>query len=92
MKTLTIHRLVQAVLRDGMDEDTQRQWAERAVRAVNRVFPYVTFATWQDCQRYLPHAQACAALTKQWNMTFIEAAGLLNRTGWYLTGSDGDTG
>ncbi len=38
-KTLSIHRLVQEVLKDQMDEETQRQWAERAVRAVSRVFP-----------------------------------------------------
>src|SRR5436305_1677448 len=30
--TLTIHRLVQAVIKDEMNEETQRQWAERAVR------------------------------------------------------------
>jgi len=40
-KTLTIHRLVQAVLKDGMDEETQRQWAERTVQAVNEAFPDV---------------------------------------------------
>ena len=38
-RTLEIHRLVQAVLKQGMDEATQRLWAERAVRAVNRAFP-----------------------------------------------------
>lgn len=44
-KTLDIHCLVQAVLKDGMDEVTQRQWAERTVRAVNRAFPDVEFST-----------------------------------------------
>ncbi len=34
--TLQIHRLVQALLKQGMDETTQRLWAERAVRAVDR--------------------------------------------------------
>src|SRR5216683_1182294 len=37
--TLTIHRLVQAVLQDTMDKEMQRLWAERTVRAVNRAFP-----------------------------------------------------
>ncbi len=36
--TLSIHRLVQEVLKDQMNEGTQRLWAERTVRAVNRVF------------------------------------------------------
>ena len=39
--TLEIHRLVQTVLKQGMDEATQRLWAERVVRAVDRAFPYV---------------------------------------------------
>jgi hypothetical protein len=83
-KTLTIHRLVQAVLKDGMDEKTQRQWAESAVRAVNTTFPSVEFKTWERCRRFLPHAQACAELINQWGMEFAEAARLLSQTGQYL--------
>jgi hypothetical protein len=45
-KTLEIHRLVQAVLKQGMDEATQRLWAERAVRAVDPLFPGMEFSTW----------------------------------------------
>lgn len=81
---LTIHRLVQAVLKDGMDEATQRQWAERAVHAVNRAFPEVTLATWPGCQRCLPHAQFCASLIDRWNMTSAEAISLLKKAGSYL--------
>ncbi len=39
--SLSIHRPVQAVLKDGMDTDTQRLWAEKAIRVVNRTFPEV---------------------------------------------------
>jgi len=84
-RTLTVHRLVQEVLKDGMDEQTQHEWAERTVRAVNRAFPDPReFTLWGLCQRCLPHAQACAALIEQWGMTFTEAARLLNQTGYYL--------
>ena len=38
-RVLSVHRLVQAVLKDGMEVWLQRQWAEYAVRAVNHVFP-----------------------------------------------------
>ncbi len=41
MGTLTIHRLVQAVIQDTMDKETQRIWAERAVRAVNRAISHI---------------------------------------------------
>lgn len=81
---LTLHRLVQAVLTDQLDEQAQRLWAERAVRAVRKAFPEVKFATWQRCQRALPHALACAELIAQWDMAFPEAAQLLNRAGTYL--------
>src|SRR5439155_16436863 len=61
-QTLTIHRLVQAVLKDEMDEQTQRQWAERTVRAVSSAFPRVKYETWPQCERLLPHARACVEL------------------------------
>ncbi len=78
-KTLTIHRLVQAVLKDRMDEDAQREWAERAVRVVNAAFPAVSeLSAWPTCRRYLPHALICAELIERWGMDFPEAARLLH--------------
>ncbi len=82
--TLNIHRLVQAVLKDQMDEHAKHQWAERVVQAVNAAFPEVKFATWERCRLYLPHALACAALIETYRFTFKEAAGLLSRAGKYL--------
>jgi len=83
-QTLSIHRLVQEVLKDQMDEEAQRLWAERAVRAIYRVFPYPEFTKWDRCRRYLLHAQVCSALIEQWEMLFTEAATLLNYLGYYL--------
>ena len=83
-KTLTIHRLVQAVLKDSMDENTQRDWAERTVRAVNHIFPEVEFKNWNRIEKLLLQAQTCAALIEQWNMEFPEAAQLIDRTAYYL--------
>ncbi len=83
-KTLTVHRLVQAVLRDGMQEETQRQWAERAVRAINRVFPEFSFAVQEQCKRYVSHVQTCSEWITQWQMIFPEAAQLLGKAGHYL--------
>ncbi len=83
-KILVIHRLVQVVLKESLDAQAQQQWAERAVRAVNRAFPEVEFTRWQHCQQLLPHAQVCARLIEQWDMNFPEAAQLLHRAGSYL--------
>ena len=83
--TLTVHRLVQTVLKYHMDEPTQRQWAEYAVRAVNEAFPDVAdYRNWPLCQQFLPHAQTCAALIDQWQFAFSEAGRLCNQVGYYL--------
>jgi len=83
-RTLSVHRLVQEVLKSEMDEATQRRWAERVVRVVNRVFPEISFATWSLCQQYLPHVRICATLVERWNIICDGAAQLLNRAGIYL--------
>jgi tetratricopeptide (TPR) repeat protein len=79
------HRLVRDVLKQGMDQSTQRLWAERTVRAVGRAFPRVEFSTWPDCERLLPQAQVCAELVTQWGFAFPESARLLNDAGVYLS-------
>lgn len=85
-RTLTMHRLVQVVLKDCMDEDTRRKWAERVLRAVHHVFPReVAIGTWPRFgQRYLPHALCCIQLIERERMHFPEAAQLLSRVGAYL--------
>lgn len=81
---LSMHRLVQTVLKDRMDAETRRLWAECAVRSVNQLFPDADFDAWPTCERYLPHAQACSVLINQWNIESIEAARLLTMAGRYL--------
>ena len=88
---LMIHRLVQEVLKDGMDKETQHQWAERAVKAGNSAFPEVDVANWSRCQRCLPQAQTSAELIAQWNIAIPEAARLLDRAGTYLVERGGYT-
>lgn len=86
-ETYDIHRLVQAVLKDGLDSQLQRQWAERLVKAIARVFPDVDEiepSQWERIERLLPHAQACAELVKDWRLEFEEVAQLLNLIGRYV--------
>lgn len=86
-KTYDIHRLVQVVLRDAMDETTKRLWIERTVKATARVFPDVDsidLSQWDRIERLLPHAQACAELIQANNLELLEAAHLLNLTGRYV--------
>lgn len=85
-KTLSMHPLVQEVLRERMSPETRRLWAERATRAVNAVFPEVDVAGWRQCNRYFPHASACTSLilNSDYAMHFEEAARLLHQVGAYL--------
>ncbi|MFL5666593.1 MAG: tetratricopeptide repeat protein [Ktedonobacteraceae bacterium] len=81
---LSIHRLVQTVLKESMDQETQRAWAERTVRAVNAAFPKADYGTGANQQSYLPHVQECAALITQYHLHFPEAARLLYQAGAFL--------
>src|SRR5437763_1732349 len=83
-KSLSMHRLVQAVLRDGMDREAQHVWAERAIRAVNKAFPDIELKTWEKCQRYLPHVYICASYVDEYGLAFPEVARLLNEAAAYL--------
>ena len=83
-KTLSIHRLVQAVLRDAMDGAERECWAERATRAVSAALPAVEHANWSQWERLLAHAQACAGWIEQEHLILPEAVYLLNQAGFYL--------
>ena len=84
-RSYDIHRLVQAVLKDEMDDATRRLWAERAIRALCQVFPDdPTFTNKGLCERFLPSVISCTELIKQYEFDFDEGATLLNNTGSYL--------
>lgn len=59
--TLSLHRLVQAVLRESMSEQEQGVWLKRVIAALNATFPEVTPRTWRQCERLLPHVLTVAA-------------------------------
>lgn len=61
--TLSLHRLVQVVLREQMDEHEQTTYLRRAITALNQLFPEVTHEEWRRCERLLPHILACASIT-----------------------------
>jgi tetratricopeptide (TPR) repeat protein len=83
-RTCDVHRLVQAVIRDGMGTEMRGVWAERVVRAVARAYPGFQFSNWPQCERLLLHWGACASAIDQYQMEFAEASLLLNQAGYYL--------
>ena len=54
---LAVHRLVQAVVRDRLDEEGKKQWAGAVVEVVNDAFPaevQSAVENWPWCARLLP--------------------------------------
>jgi hypothetical protein len=66
---------VQAVLKDAMPEEQQREWAERAVRVVNAAFPD---GGWHPADHVLTYALVCASLIEQYQIASSEASRLLD--------------
>ncbi len=81
---LSIHRLVQAVLKDTMDQTTYLLWAERTMQAVEQVLPDVDHSTRKNYERCLSHALGCTQFIEQLGLTSLIAAQLLYLVAWYL--------
>jgi tetratricopeptide (TPR) repeat protein len=78
-----MHRLVQEVVRDRIDEQKQRMYAERVIRAVSEVFPSGFYETWKECERIVGQGNAAAELIDKWDIEAVEAGLLLHRMGIY---------
>jgi tetratricopeptide (TPR) repeat protein len=83
-KSLSVHRLMQAVLQDALSEAERRGWAERAMCAVNAAFPDVEYGTWAQCERLLPQALAAAQGIERHQLFSEEAGWLLYKTASHL--------
>ncbi|HYB00348.1 MAG TPA: FxSxx-COOH system tetratricopeptide repeat protein [Ktedonobacteraceae bacterium] len=84
--TLTIHRLTQAVIVDAMRDEEREKWTERAIAALNMVFPEVRYegwGQWERCERLLPHVLTVEAASVPM-VRNLELASLLIRTADYL--------
>ena len=85
-ETLTIHRLVQAVIRLTMNDAAFKQWAGVAVHVVSTSYPNDGYdvRTWPICEPLLPHASTALSHADAVQFTSPETARLLNEMGVYL--------
>jgi tetratricopeptide (TPR) repeat protein/transcriptional regulator with XRE-family HTH domain len=83
-ETISMHRLVQAVLRDLMDEQKRRELAECTIQVVSHLLSAINLLTWFHYKRYLLHAQQCAIWVEDYQITSEEARDLLMITGHFL--------
>lgn len=61
-QTLSIHRLVQVVIQEGMSEQEQLVWLRRVIKALNATFPEVTYQAWRQCERLQSHVLTCTTV------------------------------
>ncbi len=83
-KTLSIHRLVQVVLQDAMEEAERRSWAERVILSINVIFPRPDYDTWPQCERLLSQAWTAIQFIEQYQIISEEAEQLLYKMAHYL--------
>jgi tetratricopeptide (TPR) repeat protein len=79
-KAVSVHRLVQAVLEDGMEEQQQREWVENLVHVIADAFTSAKVET----ERLILHARRLADFIKRFSITTEMAARLLSLAGVYL--------
>ena len=83
-KMLSIHRLVQAVLRDAMGEAERRSWAEQVILSVNMAFPDPDYDTWSRCERLLSQAWTATQFIEQYQIIGEDVERLLQKMAHYL--------
>jgi hypothetical protein len=86
---LTVHRLLQQVVRDSLDSATKVARVEVAVRLLERALPFGARADpglWPVCARLLPHALAATEHAEQLGVEPLATAGLLESAADYLHG------
>lgn len=83
-KTFSIHRLVQAVLQDKLQNSEKRRWAQYAVQAVNKVFPRVEYSTSLQWERLLPLALEVTRIVDRYQFADYAGIRLLSETAYYL--------
>jgi Tfp pilus assembly protein PilF len=86
---LTVHRLVQAVVRHRLGQHGQQQWAASAVRLVSAFFPSEgnDVRSWPACEALLPHALSTWEYAERLSVEQEATGRLLNNVGLYLRSS-----
>ena len=87
--SLSVHRLVQAVVRDRLKTEEQEKWSVAAVQTINANFPsegYQEPQVWPRCAALLSHAQVVIEHANAIEVGLEPVAALLNSMASYLRG------
>ena len=86
---LRVHRLVQAVSRDQLDDDQAAAWAQRAVGLISALFPGKPqeYSSWPVCASLAPHVGSVVAHAESYPDLAMQRGDLLGQLGIYLAAS-----
>ncbi|QBD82882.1 tetratricopeptide repeat protein [Ktedonosporobacter rubrisoli] len=82
-QTISLHNLVQVVLREELSEQEQMMWKKRIIAALNAIYPEPTHCDWKQCERLLPHVLLYATAMSD-HLEDLELANVLWKTAAYL--------
>ncbi|MDQ2716361.1 MAG: tetratricopeptide repeat protein [Chloroflexota bacterium] len=85
-RMLSLHRLVQAVLQDTLEQEERRTWAERALLVITASFPSPEHATWSLCERLLTQAMVGTQIIDGYQIINEKAALFLYEVASYFHG------
>jgi hypothetical protein len=80
-----VHRLLQTVIRAGLDAEAERTWAATTVQLLRAGFPNPQEVTnWPECERLLPHALAATDHGQRLEVESEQTLWLLAASAHYL--------
>jgi tetratricopeptide (TPR) repeat protein len=87
-RTLSVHRMVQAVCRHRLSAEDRRTWAQAAVHLIAAAFPRDSddLRSWPECARLLNHCLSAVQHAETLGIADATASQLLNHVALYLEG------
>lgn len=83
-QSYSVHRLIQAVVQDGIEQTEAMAWLDRVAKALSVTCPGIDFAYWEDCAQLLPHWLKMSLQAEQAGYESSSLADLSDQAGSYL--------
>ncbi|QBD78638.1 toll/interleukin-1 receptor domain-containing protein [Ktedonosporobacter rubrisoli] len=83
-KDLSLHRLVQTIVKEGMDQKQQQRQVKKLVQIISTFLPSAEIEFSPLCERYLLHIRTLMPLIVEWNIISYESYSLLANVSSYL--------
>ena len=86
-ENLSLHRMVQHIIRVQLSRPQQQSWARAAVQLLDTAFPLDprSAANWPECAKLVPHVETAARHAEGLGIEGRIAGRILHRAGDYLT-------